>query len=66
MVIRQNLAGCCEKASIRDIVARRGGYIYCMPSLLDTDLWVIPDNIHTLPWVASWNSKGGGVLGLKF
>ena len=20
--------------------------------------WVIPENIHTIPWVASWNSEG--------
>jgi len=24
---------------------------------------VIPENIHTLPWGASWNSKGEGVGG---
>ena len=22
--------------------------------------WVIPENIHTIPWVASWNSEGEG------
>ena len=30
-------------------------------------LWVIPENIHTIPRVASWNSEGeGGFLGLEF
>ena len=24
--------------------------------------WVIPENIHTLPWAASWNSKGEGIF----
>ena len=24
--------------------------------------WVIPENIHTLQWAASWNSKGEGFL----
>ena len=29
--------------------------------------WVIPENIHTIPRVASWNSEGeGGFLGLEF
>ena len=31
--------------------------------------WVIPENIHTILRVASWNSKGeggGGFLGLEF
>ena len=29
--------------------------------------WVIPENIHTIPQVASWNSEGeGGFLGLEF
>jgi len=28
---------------------------------------VIPENIHTIPWAASWNSEGeGGFLGLEF
>ena len=30
---------------------------------------MIPENIHTLPWVAFWNSQekwGGGVVGLDF
>ena len=29
--------------------------------------WVIPENIHTIPRAASWNSEGeGGFLGLEF
>ena len=29
--------------------------------------WVIPENIHTIPQAASWNSEGeGGFLGLEF
>ena len=29
--------------------------------------WVIPENIHTIPRTASWNSEGeGGFLGLEF
>ena len=29
--------------------------------------WVIPENIHTIPRSASWNSEGeGGFLGLEF
>ena len=29
--------------------------------------WVIPENIHTIPRAASWNSEGeGGFLGVEF
>ena len=29
--------------------------------------WVIPENIHTIPRAASWNSEGeGGFLALEF
>ena len=29
--------------------------------------WVIPENIHTIPRAASWNSEGeGGFVGLEF
>ena len=29
--------------------------------------WVVPENIHTIPRAASWNSEGeGGFLGLEF
>ena len=27
---------------------------------------MIPENIHTIPRAASWNSEGGGFLGLEF
>ena len=34
---------------------------------LEVKYWVIPENIHTIPRAASWNSEGeGGFLGLEF
>ena len=34
---------------------------------ISSGYWVIPENIHTIPWAASGNSEGeGGVLGLEF
>ena len=32
-----------------------------------SDYWVIPENIHTIPRAASWNSEGeGGFPGVEF
>ena len=39
----------------------------CKISVKPLDKWVIPENIHTIPRAASWNSEGeGGFLGLEF